>query len=86
MRTYLESQGPVAFVSPFVQKYSDYRKDFISAMHHAGISFKGEILADGAIHRFAPKEKRNKDGWYVFYGLAGPFGDWSKDISYKRPS
>ncbi len=84
-QTYQQAQGQscVAFISPPVQRHEDYRKDFISAIHHVGISFKGEIIADGAIHRFAPGGKGNKDGWYVFYGMAGAFGDWSQDIHEK---
>lgn len=85
MRAYPQSQGQshVAFISPFVQSHRDYRKEFVSDMHQVGLSFKGEIIADGAIHRFAPGGTGNKDGWYVFYGLAGAFGDWSKDIHEK---
>ncbi|HUX80478.1 MAG TPA: hypothetical protein VMW10_12160, partial [Alphaproteobacteria bacterium] len=52
-------------------------------MQRVGISFNGEIIADGAIHRFATGKKGYKDGWYVFHGMAGAFGDWSKDIHEK---
>lgn len=58
----------------------NYAQDFESAMRRAGLSFKGELIADGAIHRFATGPKGHKNGWYVFYGMAGAFGDWSQDI------
>jgi putative DNA primase/helicase len=59
----------------------NYAQDFIQAMHRAGLNFKDHIIDDGIIHRFSTGNKGHKDGWYVFYGLAGAFGDWSQDIS-----
>jgi len=56
---------------------------FIKAMAEAGIHFKEKIRNDGIIHRFSTKNQAHKDGWYVFYGLAGAFGDWSLDIHQK---
>lgn len=73
----------VALTPPFVQNDWDYEKDFIKEMHDKGIHFKGEVIADGAIHRFPTGKSGHKDGWYVFYGLAGAFGDWSRDIQEK---
>ena len=59
----------------------NYVEDFVQAMHKAGIHFNGNIIGDGAIHRFSTgSNKSHKDGWYVFYGLAGAFGDWGQDI------
>jgi putative DNA primase/helicase len=49
-------------------------------MKSAGVDFKGPIIADGEIHRFAPSGKKERDGWYVFFGLAGVFGEWSQGI------
>lgn len=57
-----------------------YEHQFLEAMQSVGIDFKGPIIADGKIHRFASGSKRDKDGWYVFFGLAGVFGDWSQGI------
>ena len=68
---------------PFVVQKSDYRREFISAMQEAGIFFQGEIIPDGTIHRFHTGKKEQKDGWYVFYGMAGAFGDWRQDIHEK---
>ncbi len=64
----------------------NYAQDFMQAMRCAGLSFKEDIIGDGAIHRFATGKKGHKDGWYVFYGLAGAFGDWSQDIHEKWSS
>ncbi len=62
----------------------NYVEDFVKAMHQAGIHFNGNIIEDGAIHRFSTgSNKSHKNGWYVFYGLAGAFGDWSRDIHEK---
>ncbi len=55
-------------------------QEFLDAMRQSGIACHEKIVADGEIHRFAPDGKGNKDGWYVFYGMAGAFGDWSCDI------
>ncbi|MBX9804318.1 MAG: DUF3987 domain-containing protein [Alphaproteobacteria bacterium] len=47
------------------------------------IHFRGAIIDNGEIHRFASGERGDKDCWYVFHGLAGAFGDWSMDIHEK---
>src|SRR3990167_2795586 len=59
----------------------NYAQNFIEAMHQAGVSFKETIIEDGTIHRFSTENKSQKDGWYVFYGLAGAFGDWRQGVS-----
>lgn len=64
-------------------KQWDGSQEFLNAMRHAGINFKGNVIADGTMQRFATDKKGQKDGWYVFYGKAGAFGDWSKDINEK---
>lgn len=61
----------------------NYTQNFIEAIHQADIPFNEEIIGDGAIHRFSTGKKSRKDGWYVFYGLTGAFGDWSRDIHEK---
>jgi hypothetical protein len=61
----------------------NYTQNFIEAMEKAGVPFKENIIGDGTIHRFSTGNKGNKDGWYVFHGLAGAFGDWSRDIHEK---
>jgi phage/plasmid primase-like uncharacterized protein len=58
-------------------------QEFTQAMQEAGIFCKGEIIADGQIHRFASGGKGDKDCWCVFYGMAGAFGDWSQGINEK---
>jgi putative DNA primase/helicase len=57
--------------------------NFQIAMQEAGIICKEQIIADGALHRFSPDGKGNPDAWYVFYGMAGAFGDWSQGIKEK---
>lgn len=54
-----------------------YDEQFINAMHGAGIPYNGQILANGQIHRFhdSKKKSQNQDGWYVFFGKAGAFGN-----------
>src|SRR3990167_10303693 len=75
----IEPGGAVSFMrSP--PSTPSYENQFLQAIQDAGIDFKGQIIADGKIHRFAPGSKRDKDGWYVFFGLAGVFGDWSQGI------
>lgn len=79
----LAQSHSMAQTPSFVQNYLDYGEVFKKAMLDKGIHFKGEVIADGAIHRFSVGQKGHKDGWYVFYGLAGAFGDWSRDIHEK---
>ncbi len=56
-------------------------QEFIEAMNQKGILFQGELLGDGQIHRFSTTVHKNKkDCWYVNYGMAGAFGDWSRGI------
>lgn len=57
--------------------------EFREAMVRERVDFRGEIIADGAIHRFASGGKGHEDAWYVFYGMAGAFGDWSRNIREK---
>jgi len=85
METLHQTQGHahVALKPSFSQNSWDHEREFIEAMRLSGIPFKGNLIADGSIHRFAPQGKSDKDGWYVFYGMAGAFGDWSQDIHEK---
>jgi putative DNA primase/helicase len=53
---------------------------FKEHMSQSGVSYSGEILSDGKIYRFATNNNGSKDGWYVSYGIAGAYGDWSKGI------
>ncbi|MBY0282037.1 MAG: toprim domain-containing protein [Alphaproteobacteria bacterium] len=62
---------------------ANYENDFREAMRQAGIHCREAINADGQIHRFADNGQGDKNCWYVFYGLAGAFGDWSRDIHKK---
>lgn len=57
--------------------------EFKNTMLTSGIVCREDIIADGQIHRFANHGKGKKDGWYVFHGMAGAFGDWSRDIQGK---
>ena len=61
----------------------NYTQNFIEAIEKAGVPFKENIIGDGTIHRFSTGSRGHKDGWYVFHGLAGAFGDWSRDIHEK---
>ena len=57
-----------------------HKNEFINAMHAKGIHYKGEIIADGQMHRFETGKRGRKDGYYKFNGRAGVFGDWSRGI------
>jgi putative DNA primase/helicase len=63
-------------------KYS-HESDFVQAMSTNGIVCSESINVDGHIHRFANKGKQEKDAWYVFFGMAGAYGDWSLNIKKK---
>src|SRR5437016_6113280 len=68
----------------FPQNTWGCEKAFKEAMHQKGITLNGDVKSDGQFHRFPTGNKNNnKDGWYVFYGLAGAFGDWRRDIREK---
>jgi hypothetical protein len=54
--------------------------EFREAMACQGVDCRGDIIADGTIHRFASGGKGDEDAWYVCYGMAGAFGDWGRDI------
>jgi len=56
---------------------------FSDAMASNGIDCKETIIADGEVHRFASGGRGLKDAWYVSFGKAGAFGDWSRDINEK---
>jgi len=58
-------------------------EEFDIAMREAGIVCKERIVADGHIHRFANNGKGDRDCWYVSFGMAGAFGDWSQGTSQK---
>ncbi|MDZ4323296.1 MAG: toprim domain-containing protein, partial [Alphaproteobacteria bacterium] len=72
-------QAPSPSFAPLLS--GNYTQNFIKAMGQAGVSFKENIIEDGTIHRFSTGNKSQKDGWYVFYGLAGAFGDWRQGLS-----
>jgi putative DNA primase/helicase len=61
----------------------NYGREFIQAMYQVGLEFRNDVIADGMFHRFSPGNKGPQNGWYVFYGMAGAFGDWSRDIHEK---
>jgi len=73
--------APTSSFNPFLSR--NYVEGFRQAMHQAGIPFNGNIRGDGLIHRFSTGNKINKDGWYVFYGMAGAFGDWRQGVKQK---
>ncbi len=63
--------------------HRDYSTDFRQSMRESGIHYDGEILNNEKCNRFPGigKPKSNTDGWYIFKGDHGAFGDWSSDIS-----
>jgi hypothetical protein len=61
----------------------EHEKEFKEVMHQKGICLSGDVKNDGQIHRFPTGDKtNNQDGWYVFFGLAGAFGDWRRGYSF----
>ncbi len=61
----------------------NHEQEFAQAMEDAGVIYKDRIIADGVIYRFPTGKKGRKDGWFVFRGMAGAFGDWSQGIHKK---
>lgn len=81
-QTHQEQRGPIRPpLTPILS--GNYVLDFVEAMRCAGVNGKEHIIADGQIHRFPTGGKNDQDGWYVFYGMAGAFGDWRRDIREK---
>jgi phage/plasmid primase-like uncharacterized protein len=76
-----QKNSPIAFQTSITQW--DYILEFAEAMRLEGVLLKGDIIADGKLHRFKPEGNHNPDGWYVFSGFAGSFGDWKKGIKAK---
>lgn len=65
---------------------ADFRQQFAEAIRAAGLTPPAEIVADGAIHRFAPNGRpSDKAGFYILHGdgvPAGSFGDWRTSKTY----
>lgn len=40
-------------------------------------------IADGQIHRFRGPDDKNKNGWYVYHGHFGAFGNWRTGLTVK---
>jgi len=38
-------------------------------------------VSDGAIHRFKGPEDKQQNGWYVFHGDHGAFGNWKTNLT-----
>lgn len=38
-------------------------------------------IADGKVHRFKGPDDRRKNGWYIFFGDGGKFGNWKTGLS-----
>jgi putative DNA primase/helicase len=76
-------RSPGTFHQPVFKSPGECAQKFIEAIALKGIDLRETILPDGKLHRFAAGGKGQKDGWYVFYGMAGAFGDWHKGIQEK---
>jgi putative DNA primase/helicase len=58
-------------------------EDFRAAMAAAGITWNGQIVADGKLHRFKAEGDHHRNSWYVLHAgppAAGIFGCWKRDI------
>lgn len=63
--------------------------DFLRFMETHGVYCQDPIIADDDVHRFAPRGKKDKDGWYIFSPTRrrGVFGVWGKvDKTVWNPS
>jgi putative DNA primase/helicase len=49
---------------------------FRDAMCRAGLESDVFIIPDGQIHRFKSEGDKRPNGWYVFFGDGGAFGNW----------
>lgn len=59
-------------------------EQFRIAMQTAGLDPPSELLADGALHRYASGGDRSKNSWYILFGddlPAGKFGCWKRGFS-----
>jgi putative DNA primase/helicase len=81
--TQIQNSSPVVFHKTPFKNSEECTRSFIEAMAFKGIDCREKIITDGKIHRFASGGKGDQDCWYVFHGMAGAFGDWSKDIQEK---
>jgi putative DNA primase/helicase len=58
-------------------------QEFSDAMASKGVVCIEAIIGDGVVHRFASNGRGDKAAWYIFFGKAGAFGDWERDIKGK---
>ena len=59
---------------------------FRSAMSNAGLTYTGEIYADGKLHRFKAEGDNARNSWFVFHSdppAAGAFGCWKRGAKEK---
>jgi putative DNA primase/helicase len=56
-------------------------EDLRAKMRAAGLTYDGEIVADGKLHRFKAAGDREKNSWFIVFPgepLAGAFGCWKR--------
>ena len=62
---------------------SDFISEFRRAMSSAGMTYGGDILSDGRIHRFDCADETGKASWFVLHAedrfAAGAFGCWRRN-------
>ena len=74
-------------------KITDLKEQCRLYMAEQGLSFDGQLIADGKIHRYSADAKKNKpDEWYLAYegftSYGSPylyciFGSWSEGSKYE---
>ncbi len=58
-------------------------ENFRAAFTEAGLTYAGEFIADGKIHRFRAGDDKEKNSWYVLHTdlpARGTFGCWKRGI------
>ena len=59
----------------------DAQYQFLEAIRSAGILAPEHLVADGQLHRFSTGDRKDSNGWYVFFLdhiPAGVFGCWKR--------
>src|SRR5580693_74007 len=61
-------------------------ENFRAALAKAGITYEGEIIADGKLHRFKAVDDQHRNSWFIFFQAssgtpaAGAFGCWKRGV------
>lgn len=80
IQTQTTSQELAAYTHSSPAHVDQMVRDFRTALQNAGLDYYRDFKRDGAVHRFPYGFNWEHEGWYVFYGMAGAFGDSMRGI------